>query len=106
MTIRPCPNPKVRINELLGLDRVAAVCDVPACGWHYDNVVITDVREQAVRHRQQHRTAVPATRIEHDTLWDVYCQPCGGHRRTLATKREAQTWLDEHLTSEHQVVKC
>lgn len=58
----PDSRPKVRVNELLGRDRIAAVCDVPGCGWHYDNVVVTDVREQATRHRQAHREAARAAK--------------------------------------------
>lgn len=57
MTVIPCTRPQVRINELYGRDRVAAVCDVPGCGWHYDNVVVTDVREQATLHREAARAA-------------------------------------------------
>ena len=102
----PCKRPRVRVNELLGRDRVAAVCDVPGCGWHYDNVAITDVREQAVRHRRAHRDAVPKTWIERDAEYDVYCAPCGGHRRTFATRAHAKHWLRHHLTAKHGLVEC
>lgn len=105
MTV-PCKRPRVRVNDLLGLDRIAAVCDVPGCGWHYDNVVKTDVEEQAVRHRAAHRSVVPKTWIERDLEYDACCGPCGGHRRTFGTRREAQAWLDDHLATEHGLVSC
>lgn len=106
-TVIPCKRPKVRVNELLGLDRIAAVCDVPACGWRYDNVVKSDVQEQATRHRGEHRSAVPTSSIVGpDPEYDVHCEPCGGHRRTFGTRVDAQAWLDYHLSTEHGLVTC
>lgn len=40
------------------------------------------------------------------TLHDVYCEPCGGHRRTFGTRADAQAWLDHHLSTEHGLVMC
>jgi hypothetical protein len=110
MTIRPCRRPKVDVFET-SEDRYAARCEVPACGWHYPvapgTVALkTDVAEQARHHRADHSSAYPRCWIERDVEWEVHCAPCGGHRRTFGTRRQAQTWLDAHLQLEHQVVVC
>jgi hypothetical protein len=83
-----------------------ALCHVPGCSWLYDAAVVTDAQEQAIRHRREHRDAVPATSIRHDTEYDVYCEPCGGHRRTFGTRTDAQAWLNYHLSAEHGLVSC
>lgn len=101
----PCKRPRVRVNELLGLDRVAAVCDVPGCGWHYDNTVITDVREQATRHRQAHRAAVP--KIEQTGTGFTHEAHCPDHGLIChGTRTDMQASLDYHLRTEHGLVTC
>lgn len=103
----PCKHPRVRVNELLGRDRVAAVCDVPTCGWRYENGVLSDVREQATRHRTSHRDLVPKTWVVRDPEWDAHCSghgTGGSHRRTLPTRAHALAWLRHHLVEEHGLV--
>lgn len=109
----PCKRPKVTVEPVL--DALGAlvrplshhvVCAVPRCGWTYGPAVKSDADEQAKWHRARHRSGVPKTRIERDLEHDVYCDPCGGHRRTFGTRREAVEWLDEHLATEHGVVVC
>jgi hypothetical protein len=109
----PCKRPKVTVDVVYdALGAVAAplshrvICHVPRCTWTYGPAVKSDAGEQATWHRQQHRAGVPKTRIERDLLHDVYCEPCGGHRRTFGSRREASEWLDEHLATEHGAVVC
>lgn len=108
----PCKRPKVTVEPRAGAkDAVDVDCQVPGCGFTYpaDKQFIalkSDAADQATRHRQEHRLAVPRTRIEKDVEYDVFCDPCGGHRRTFGTRTDAQSWLDYHLSSEHGVVTC
>ena len=103
----PCKRPRVRINVLHGLDKLAVVCDVPGCGFHEpDHVVKASAEESARWHRAAHRSAVPKAWIERDVEYDVHCQPCGGHRRTFGTRADAQQWLDHHLSVEHGLAVC
>lgn len=81
-------------------------CHVPRCDFTYDAAVVTDAQDQAKWHRQHHKAAVPEAYLEHDVEWDVYCTPCGGHRRTFGTRTDAQAWLDYHLSAEHGLVVC
>lgn len=110
MTVRPCARPKVVIGpHPYQSDGVVVRCQVPGCDFQYPSdlqfvALASDGSYQATMHRELHRLAMPKTRIVRDVEWDVHCDPCGGHRRTFATKREAQTWLDEHLANEHGVV--
>lgn len=109
MTTAPCKRPRVDVTtEAVASGPLAhrATCAVPGCSWGYGPGVKTDVEWQAARHRREHRDAVPKTWVERDVEWDAYCDPCGGHRRAFATRREAQAWLDEHLTTEHGLVTC
>lgn len=106
----PCKRPKVTIDESRpGTYRVE--CHIPGCRWFYPSspsfiALQSNAREQATRHRQEHRAAVPKTWIEKDPEYDVHCQPCGGHRRTFGTRSDAETWLAYHLTAEHGLVVC
>lgn len=51
----PAKRPRVPV-ELLDGTRWVARCQVPDCGWFYDNIIKTDVQWQAQMHR-----AEPAT---------------------------------------------
>ena len=111
MTLIPCKLPKVAVQAdtdlgltMTGLHRV--VCLVPRCAFSYGPALKSDAQEQATRHRAAHRAAVPRTWIERDPEYDVYCQACGGHRRTFGTRTDAQAWLDDHLTRDHGLVSC
>ena len=112
-TVIPCKRPKVTVepNQLDHGSSVAA-CHVPHCGWTYptnpavSHAVKSDATEHATRHRALHRDAVPATRIAHEVEWEVYCDPCGGHRRTFGTRTDAEAWLAYHLSTEHGLVTC
>jgi hypothetical protein len=113
VTAIPCKRPKVTIDPHPNgqSDAKVATCHVPACGWTYPRdlqfvALASDAQGEATRHRGEHKRAVPETRIVRDVEWDAYCQPCGGHRRTLGTRAEAETWLAEHLRVEHGVVTC
>lgn len=107
----PCKRPKVLVEERVDAPggHVAA-CAVPGCGWTYGAIghaVKTDAQRQAALHRLEHRVAVPHTGVVGPVPeWEVWCDPCGGHRRTFGTRREAAAWLEDHLRSEHQVVTC
>lgn len=109
-TVIPCKRPRVLVDAVGSHGRWQADCYVPGCRWAYGNVVKSDVEDQATRHRGAHRAAVPTayltTPSQQGPEYDVYCPPCGGHRRTFATRRDAQAWIDEHLTREHGVVVC
>lgn len=113
MNTIPCKRPKVTVDPRPD-DRNTTfdvTCHVPGCRFTYPAdkqfcALSADANDQARMHRQAHRAAVPATRIEKDPLYDVYCDACGGHRRSFDTRREAQVWLDEHLATEHRVVAC
>lgn len=106
----PCARPKVTVQtHLRDPDGHMVVCQVPGCGWQYPEdlqyiALASDAQAQATVHRWEHKQLVPATKIVRDPEWDVHCTPCGGHRRTFGTKREAQTWLAAHLADEHGVV--
>lgn len=110
----PCKRPRVTIEaHAKHFDTGAppatyhlVTCRVPGCGFAYDAAVVTDAAQQATWHRAAHRDAVPVTSIVKDVEWDVYCEPCGGHRRTFGTRTDAQAWLDHHLTAEHGLVVC
>lgn len=109
----PCKRPQVElVPAVTNPGTVVAVCHVPRCGWTYPEdpqqyvAVKSDATEQAVRHRRAHRDAVPATRVVHDIEWDVYCDPCGGHRRTFGTRTDAEAWLAYHLSTVHGLVTC
>lgn len=105
----PCKRPKVTVtSEAVASGPLAhrATCEVPGCAWGYGPGVKTDVEQQASWHRMNHKATVPATKVVHHTEWDAHCSPCGGHRRTFATKRQAALWLDEHLVTEHGLVTC
>lgn len=109
----PCKRPKVTIEPhekvfstgSTGTYHLAS-CHVPGCGWSYDAAVVTDAQDQATWHRMRHRASVPATKVVREVEWEAHCTPCGGHRRTFGTKKEAQAWLDEHLATEHGLVSC
>jgi hypothetical protein len=107
----PCKRPKVTVEPRPDGREFLVTCHVPGCGWQCpDDLQFVAgksyAQEEATRHRRQHRTAVPDVRIEHDVEWDVYCKPCGGHRRTFGTRTDAQAWLDHHLNAEHGLVVC
>lgn len=108
MNVIPCKRPRVDIEPCAGgsVDLVGTRCLVPGCSWYYGPAVKTDATEQAVRHRRTHRDAVPDAHIDHDVEWDVYCDPCGGHRRTFGTRTDAEAWLAYHLSTVHGLVTC
>lgn len=109
MTARPCRRPKVTVDPhpsgVAGADQ--AVCHVPGCDWSFTSVK-TACEEAAIRHRREHRDAVPVTQV--DKLEG------GGHRascqcRAIAsehpmTKADADAWVSYHLTAVHGVVTC
>lgn len=107
MSAAPCKRPKVTVDThpsgVAGADQ--ATCRVPGCDWTYTSVK-TACEQAAGRHRAEHRDLVPNAYLEHNTEWDVYCTPCGGHRRTFGTRTDAQAWLDYHLSTEHGLVSC
>jgi hypothetical protein len=102
-----CKQPKVTVeghpSGVAGACQAA--CAVPGCDWTF-NSVKTACEEAAVRHRREHREAVPRTWIERDPEYDVHCAPCGGHRRTFGTRGDAEAWLTYHLRAEHGLVSC
>ena len=112
----PCKRPKVTLTPREQHNGAHdAACHVPGCGWSYPSdrqfmALKSDATERATRHRGAHRAAVPpaylTTPTQQGPEYDVYCPPCGGHRRTFATRRDAQAWIDEHLAVEHGVVVC
>lgn len=109
MSAIPCKRPKVEVTaEAVASGPLAhrATCHVPGCSWGYGPAVKTDAEQQAGWHRSTHRSAVPRTWIERDPLYDVYCEPCGGHRRSFGTRTDAQAWLNYHLSAEHGLVVC
>ena len=113
MNAIPCKRPKVTIDPHPGgqSDAKVATCHVPRCGWTYPAdlqfiALVSDAADQATRHRKAHRDAVPETKVVHDVEWDVYCDPCGGHRRTFGTRSDADAWLSYHLSTEHRLVTC
>lgn len=103
MTAIPCKRPKVTADPIAGSDLVDHTCHVPRCGWTFRSVKSA---QEPGWHRADHRRAVPATRVVHDVEWDVYCEPCGGHRRTFGTRTDAEAWLNYHLDVEHGLVTC
>lgn len=115
----PCKRPRVTVTERADLPQAAGTylvtCYVPACGFTYPSspafhAVKSDAEDQARYHRQQHREAVPKTWVEgpepSSPEYDAFCEPCGGHRRTFATKAHATAWLTHHLEHEHRVAVC
>jgi hypothetical protein len=102
----PCKRPKVLLEQPADVDLYTARCSVPGCGWIEGPSVKTYMEQRATAHRREHRHAVPKTWIERDPEYDVYCEPCGGHRRTFSTRSDAQAWLDHHLSTEHGLVAC
>lgn len=108
----PCKRPKVTVDPRSSADCAHdANCRVPGCSWTYPAdkqfmALKSDADWQASRHRAEHRAAVPNAYLEHAVEWDVYCTPCGGHRRTFGTRTDAQAWLDYHLSTEHGLVSC
>lgn len=108
-TVIPCKRPKVTIaTEAVASGPLAhrATCQVPGCSWAYGPAVKTDAEQQATWHRVAHRGAVPSARVVKDVEYDVYCEPCGGHRRTFGTRVDADAWLNYHLSTEHGLVTC
>lgn len=98
----PCKVPKVTSTDD-GTGLFLHACQVPGCGWTFRSVKsVQDVGW----HKRQHRDAVPSTAIDKDPLYDVYCTPCGGHRRSFDRRVDAQAWLDQHLVDEHGLVTC
>ncbi len=109
--IVPCKRPRVElVEQVTNPGTVVAVCHVTGCAWTYpanprDYVAVkSDAEGRAIAHRFERRHAVPVTRIVRDPEWDVHCVPCRGHLRTFGTKREAETWLHEHLVAERGLV--
>lgn len=109
----PCKRPKVTIEAYEKTFATGAsatyhlvTCGVPGCHFTYDAAVVTDAAQQATWHRAAHRNAVPVCSIVKDGEYDVFCEPCGGHRRTFGTRTDAQAWLDHHLSVEHGLVVC
>lgn len=114
ITLRPCARPRVTVDtHPRDPNGFVVRCHVPGCDtWSYPSdlqfiAILSDAQAKATWHRGEHRILVPTTSIRRDEVtseWDVHCSPCGGHRRTFATKREAQAWLDQHLAEEHGAV--
>lgn len=103
-TTIPCKRPKVTpelIENISGL--VKHACLVPRCGWTFVSV---KTAQEVKWHKDSHKRAVPASRVVHDVEWAVYCEPCGGHRRTFGTRADADAWLAYHLSTEHGLVTC
>lgn len=111
--VAPCKRPKVElVPAIANPSTFVAVCHVPGCGWTYPRdpqrsvAQKSDAQQQATWHRQAHRAGVPRTWIECDLEYNVYCEPCGGHRRTFATRAHAKHGLNYHLVAEHGLVVC
>lgn len=103
-TYIPCRVPKITSEPIEPGGLWLHACQVPGCGWTFRSVKTC---QEVGWHKRDHRDAVPPTRIDLDGgLQDVYCWPCGGHRRSFPTKREAKEWLDRHLVEEHGLVVC
>lgn len=103
MSAIPCKRPKVTAEPADGSGLVDHTCHVPRCGWTFRSVMSA---EEPKWHREEHKRAVPRAWIVRDVEWDVYCEPCGGHRRTFGTRAQAERWLDDHLSTEHGLVTC
>lgn len=111
MSAIPCKRPRVTVDQRVDHDAFDVNCRVPGCDFTYPRdksfvAIKSDAEATAARHRQQHRVAVPRTWIERDPEYDVFCEPCGGHRRTFGTRTDAQAWLSYHLSTDHGLVSC
>jgi hypothetical protein len=98
----PCKRPPVPVVEHQGT--AVAYCRVTGCGWEYGPGVKTDVNENATRHRQGHRAAVPAASVTTlDTGYGAECE-CGWSVGADRTRTDAQASLDYHLSAAHGLV--
>lgn len=114
-TAIPCKRPKVTVAETAKHSGSFVVsCLVPGCGFRYPaststgTAIKTDAEEQARRHRDGHRRAVPQVTVVQGARRSVdHCCACGWvtppDQFTLADRKAS---LDYHLSREHGLVTC
>lgn len=118
VTAIPCKRPKVTVVETARHSGHFVVsCLVPGCGFRYPAgtstgiAIKTDAEEQARRHRDGHRRAVPAVTVirPHGSApFHVECLGCGFRRSdgTTTTKVDAEGVQERHLVNDHGLVTC
>lgn len=107
--MNPCKRPKVTVDPhpsgVAGADQ--ATCHVPGCDWTYTSVK-TACEQAAVRHRGEHREAVPVAQI--DRLegggYRASCE-CRAYASDYPlTRTDADAWVGYHLSTVHGLVSC
>lgn len=104
----PCKRPRVDVTaEAVASGPLAhrATCVVPGCSWGYGPGVKTDVEWQAIRHRREHRDAVPGLYVVRQGRGFVADCSCGGGKY-FAGRGEAEEWAKHHLATDHGLVVC
>lgn len=104
-TTIPCKRPGVPVVE--GPKGAVSYCNITGCDWTYGPGVKTDVKENATRHRQEHRDAVPRTEVVHlgdDFGYQARCECDWTSAPGTVTRADCDTSLAYHLDHDHGLV--
>lgn len=107
--LAPMRSPRVRVDPAEDGGYVA-ICRVPGCeGWSFRSVK-TACQEEATRHRQAHKNAVPVTSVEKNLIGGAgFIATCGTHWRTdetVTSRADCEGELEYHLIKVHGLVKA